>query len=62
MASPHLLLASRLERMNPAGGVVGAYLMRHACAGWATDRFHCFYSHSLLFAVIVAAALWPFTS
>jgi membrane-bound metal-dependent hydrolase YbcI (DUF457 family) len=27
--------------------------------GWATDRFHCSYSHSLLFAAIVAAILWP---
>ena len=27
--------------------------------GWATDRFHCSYSHSLLFAAAVAAALWP---
>jgi choline dehydrogenase-like flavoprotein len=32
MASPHLLLASRLEQANPAGEAVGAYLMRHACA------------------------------
>lgn len=32
MAAPHLLLASRLERANPAGGAVGQYLMRHACA------------------------------
>ena len=30
--------------------------------GWATDRFHCSYSHSLLFAVAVAAALWPFNA
>lgn len=28
--------------------------------GWAPDRFHCSYSHSLLFAVAAAAALWPF--
>jgi membrane-bound metal-dependent hydrolase YbcI (DUF457 family) len=28
--------------------------------GWASDRFHCSYSHSLLFAVAVAALLWPF--
>ena len=27
--------------------------------GWASDRFHCSYSHSLMFAVIVAALLWP---
>jgi choline dehydrogenase-like flavoprotein len=41
MASPHLLLASRLERVNPAGHAVGAYLMRHACAmvfGFCNDR------------------------
>jgi membrane-bound metal-dependent hydrolase YbcI (DUF457 family) len=30
--------------------------------GWAADRFHCSYSHSLLFAVAVAAALWPFNA
>jgi choline dehydrogenase-like flavoprotein len=41
MASPHLLLASRLERANPAGWCVGAYLMRHACAmvfGFCNNR------------------------
>jgi choline dehydrogenase-like flavoprotein len=41
LASPHLLLASRLERVNPAGNAVGAYLMRHACAmvfGFCNDR------------------------
>lgn len=41
LASPHLLLASRLERLNPAGDAVGAYLMRHACAmvfGFCNDR------------------------
>jgi len=41
LASPHLLLASRLDRANPAGGAVGAYLMRHACAmvfGFCNDR------------------------
>lgn len=27
--------------------------------GWATDRFHCWYSHSLLFAAAVTLALWP---
>ncbi len=32
LATPHLLLASGLERMNPAGGVVGRYLMRHCNA------------------------------
>ncbi len=29
LASPHLLLASDLARLNPGGGVVGRYLMRH---------------------------------
>lgn len=29
VATPHLLLASGLERMNPAGDLVGRYLMRH---------------------------------
>jgi choline dehydrogenase-like flavoprotein len=29
LASPHLLLASGLERLNPGGDVVGRYLMRH---------------------------------
>jgi len=29
LASPHLLLASGLERCNPAGDAVGRYLMRH---------------------------------
>ncbi|HEU5041994.1 MAG TPA: GMC family oxidoreductase, partial [Gemmatimonadales bacterium] len=29
LASPHLLLASGLERLNPAGDTVGRYLMRH---------------------------------
>jgi choline dehydrogenase-like flavoprotein len=29
IATPHLLLASALERMNPAGDLVGRYLMRH---------------------------------
>lgn len=41
VASPHLLLASGLERLNPAGRAVGAYLMRHACAmvfGFCNDR------------------------
>lgn len=32
LASPHLLLASRLERMNPGGRTVGRYLMRHCNA------------------------------
>ena len=27
---------------------------------WATDRFHCWYSHTLLFAAAVGLALWPF--
>jgi choline dehydrogenase-like flavoprotein len=29
LSSPHLLLASGLHRLNPAGHVVGRYLMRH---------------------------------
>jgi choline dehydrogenase-like flavoprotein len=29
LASPHLLLASGLERLNPGGSTVGRYLMRH---------------------------------
>jgi choline dehydrogenase-like flavoprotein len=29
LATPHLLLASRLHRFNPGGHVVGRYLMRH---------------------------------
>lgn len=29
LASPHLLLASGLEKLNPGGRVVGRYLMRH---------------------------------
>ncbi len=32
LASPHLLLASGLERMNPGGPAVGSYLMRHCNA------------------------------
>jgi choline dehydrogenase-like flavoprotein len=32
LATPHLLLASGLERMNPAGRTVGRYLMRHCNA------------------------------
>lgn len=32
LASPHLLLASGLERMNPGGRTVGHYLMRHCNA------------------------------
>jgi choline dehydrogenase-like flavoprotein len=32
LASPHLLLASRLERSSPAGEHVGRYLMRHCNA------------------------------
>ena len=31
LASPHLLLASGLERLSPAPEAVGAYLMRHCC-------------------------------
>jgi choline dehydrogenase-like flavoprotein len=29
LASPHLLLASELERLNPGGAAVGRYLIRH---------------------------------
>ena len=29
LASPHLILASGLQKLNPAGHVVGRYLMRH---------------------------------
>lgn len=32
IASPHLLLASGLERLNPAGRTIGRYLMRHCNA------------------------------
>ena len=32
LASPHLLLASRLDRANAAGGAVGAHLTRHCGA------------------------------
>jgi choline dehydrogenase-like flavoprotein len=32
LATPHLLLASGLERTNPAGHVIGRYLMRHCNA------------------------------
>jgi len=32
LATPHLLLASGVDRMNPAGPVVGRYLVRHANA------------------------------
>jgi choline dehydrogenase-like flavoprotein len=41
LASPHLLLASRLDRANAAGGAVGAYLTRHCGAmvfGFCNDR------------------------
>ena len=27
--------------------------------GWAEDRFHCTYSHTLLFVLAVALVLWP---
>ena len=49
LATPHLLLASGLESMNPAGDAVGRYLMRHCNAilmGWFArkpaprDEFH----------------------
>jgi choline dehydrogenase-like flavoprotein len=32
LATPHLLLASDLQRVNMAGDAVGRYLMRHCCA------------------------------
>lgn len=32
LATPHLLLASDLDRLNPAGDAVGRYLMRHCNA------------------------------
>jgi len=32
LATPHLLLASGMERANPAGGAIGRYLMRHCNA------------------------------
>jgi choline dehydrogenase-like flavoprotein len=32
LATPHLLLASDLQRVNPAGGTIGRYLMRHCNA------------------------------
>jgi choline dehydrogenase-like flavoprotein len=41
LATPHLLLASGLERMNPAGDAVGRYLMRHCNAvlmGWFPQK------------------------
>jgi choline dehydrogenase-like flavoprotein len=37
LATPHLLLASELDRLNPAGEAIGGYLMRHCNAilmGW----------------------------
>jgi choline dehydrogenase-like flavoprotein len=49
LATPHLLLASGLERVNPGGDAVGRYLMRHCNAilmGWfprkpaPRDEFH----------------------
>lgn len=49
LATPHLLLASGLDRMNPAGAAIGRYLLRHSSAlvyGYFTDlpdptgRFH----------------------
>jgi choline dehydrogenase-like flavoprotein len=41
LASPHLLLASDLQRANPAGHAVGRYLIRHcaaAVAGFCNSR------------------------
>jgi choline dehydrogenase-like flavoprotein len=49
LASPHLLLASRLEELNPAGDLVGRFLTRHSNAVVlgafvrkpnAAERFH----------------------
>jgi choline dehydrogenase-like flavoprotein len=59
LATPHLLLASGLDRLNPAGAVVGRYLMRHVNAIVfgvfpgaleGHDRFHkqvAFFGHYL---------------
>jgi choline dehydrogenase-like flavoprotein len=33
LATPHLLLASGLARLNPGGAVIGRYLMRHVNSG-----------------------------
>ncbi len=38
LASPHLLLASKLQDVNPAGHTVGRYLMRH-CNGMVFGLF-----------------------
>ena len=54
LGSPHVLLASELERLNPAGHLVGRHLMRHCSAivsrkrlshktrDQAEARFSCF--------------------
>jgi choline dehydrogenase-like flavoprotein len=59
LATPHLLLASGLERLNPAGHAVGRYLLRHVNAIVfgvfprpleGHDRFHkqlAFFGHYL---------------
>jgi choline dehydrogenase-like flavoprotein len=42
LASPHLLLASQLERANPAGALIGRFLMRHVNSiifGYLRQRF-----------------------
>lgn len=42
LATPHLLLASGLDRLNPAGSSVGRYLMRHVNSiifGYLRHRF-----------------------
>ncbi len=42
LATPHLLLASGVERLNPGGGSVGRYLMRHVNSitfGYLRHRF-----------------------
>ncbi len=57
LATPHLLLASGLDRLNPGGHTVGRYLMRHCNAVVfgvfprrpnGTDEFHkqlCFFDY-----------------
>ena len=42
LATPHLLLASGLERVNPAGSLIGRFLMRHVNSiifGYLRQRF-----------------------
>lgn len=42
-----------LAHFLPNLDVVPIYL------GWASDRFHCTYSHTFMFATAVVLALWP---